>query len=57
MIDALRFGSKPRHIFITERGIDGPMGYSLMEALTFGCTESLSEVDIVSGYYYEEVFL
>ena len=29
VIDALRFGSKPHHIFITEKGIDGPMGYSL----------------------------
>jgi|MDTB01.1.fsa_nt_gb TrmH family RNA methyltransferase len=56
VIDALRFGSRPRHIFITERGIDGPLGYSLMEALTFGCTDSLSEVDIISDTIMRKCF-
>lgn len=35
VIDALRYGAAPRNIFITDKGIDGPMGYSLMEAITF----------------------
>lgn len=35
VIDALRYGAVPRNIFMTERGINGPMGYSLMEAITF----------------------
>jgi TrmH family RNA methyltransferase len=34
VIDALRFGAVPKNVFITERGIDGPLGYSLMEAIT-----------------------
>ncbi len=56
VIDALRFGARPRHIFLTKGGIDGPMGYSLMEAMTFGCTEFLSEVDIVSDTIMRKCF-
>lgn len=56
VIDALRFGAKPSNIFITEKGIDGPMGYSLMEAITFGCTTSLSELDVVSDTIMKKCF-
>ena len=63
VIDALRYGVAPRNIFITDKGIDGPMGYSLMEAITFSGEAAgdsgedlFRKIDVVSDTLMKKCF-